>query len=90
MVSGSVGPVSGQAPARGEAELGLFVTNLLVAPGVELVGSFPEELQFYLVFTAAIGAEAKEVQGAVALVEFLRTPAAAAVIKSKGMEPLFH
>ena len=72
------GPSLQAAVARGEAELGLFVTNLLVAPGVELVGSFPEELQFYLVFTAAIGAEAKEVQGAKALIEYLRTPAAAA------------
>jgi molybdate transport system substrate-binding protein len=79
-----------QAVARGEAELGLFVTNLLIVPGVELVGSFPDELQLYLVFAAAVGAEAKEAQGARDLVEDLRTLAAAAVIKTKGMEPLFR
>jgi molybdate transport system substrate-binding protein len=76
-----------QAVARGDAELGVFLTNVLIAPGVELLGSFPAELQQELLFTAAIAQASKEPDAAKALIAFLRSPAAAAVIKAKGMNP---
>jgi molybdate transport system substrate-binding protein len=76
-----------QAVAKGEAELGVFLINVLMAPGVELAGPFPAELQQELVFTAAIAADTKEAEAARAFIAFLKTPAAAAVIKAKGMEP---
>jgi molybdate transport system substrate-binding protein len=76
-----------QAVAKGEAELGVFLINVLMAPGVELAGPFPAELQQELVFTAAVAADSKEADAARAFITFLRTPAAAAVIKAKGMEP---
>jgi molybdate transport system substrate-binding protein len=76
-----------QAVAKGEAELGVFLTNVLIAPGVELVGSFPAELQQELLFTAAVAHASKETDAAKALITFLRSPAAAAVIKAKGMNP---
>jgi molybdate transport system substrate-binding protein len=76
-----------QAVAKGDAELGVFLVNVLTAPGVELAGSFPAELQQELVFTAAVAADSKQVEAAKAFINFLTTPAAAAVIKAKGMKP---
>jgi molybdate transport system substrate-binding protein len=76
-----------KAVAKGEAELGVFLINVLMAPGVELAGPFPAELQQELVFTAAVAADTKEAEAARAFIAFLKTPAAAAVIKARGMEP---
>jgi molybdate transport system substrate-binding protein len=76
-----------KAVAKGDAELGLFLINVLMAEGVELAGPFPGDLQSDLVFTAAVAADTKEADAARAFIAFLQTPDAAAVIKAKGMNP---
>jgi molybdate transport system substrate-binding protein len=72
--------------AKGEVELGIFLINVLTAPGLE-VAPFPAELQQNVVFTAAVGSETKETTAAMDLIEYLKSPAAVAIIKSKGMNP---
>jgi molybdate transport system substrate-binding protein len=76
-----------QAVAKGEAEIGVFLSNVLISPGVEPVGPFPGDLQQELVFTSAVAADTKEADAAKALIDYLRSPAATAVIKTAGMTP---
>jgi molybdate transport system substrate-binding protein len=76
-----------KAVANGDAELGVFLVNVLMAPGVELAGSFPAELQQELVFTAAVAVDTQQADPAKAFIHFLTTPAAIAVIKARGMNP---
>src|SRR5256885_12635097 len=74
--------------ARGEAELGIHqISEILPVKGVTLVGPLPAEIQNYTVYAAGIGAQAKESAAAKALLNALSGPAAAEVLKSKGMEP---
>lgn len=78
---------AGEMVARGDAEIGInLIQELLPLPGIELVGPLPGDLQLTLVYAAAIMNDTKEATPARALVDFLRTPAAAAAIKAKGME----
>jgi molybdate transport system substrate-binding protein len=80
----------GQIPtavANGEAELGVFLTNVLIGPGVELAGPFPGDLQSELVFVGALAAESKDTAAAQAFLDYLKTPEAAAVFKAKGVTP---
>jgi molybdate transport system substrate-binding protein len=76
-----------QAVAKGDAELGVFTMNVLIAPGVEIAGPFPAELQQELVFTAAVAKDSKEAQAAKAFIDYLRTPDAVTVLKAKGLTP---
>ena len=74
--------------ANGEAEIGVHVIQeLMSVAGIEIVGPLPGDLQNTIVFAAAIMASAKDAEASKALVNFLRTPEAAVVIKAKGMEP---
>jgi molybdate transport system substrate-binding protein len=76
-----------EAVAKGDAELGVFLVNVLMAPGVELAGPFPADLQQELVFTAAVAADTKQAAAAKAFIDYLTSPAAIAVIRNMGLSP---
>ncbi len=74
--------------ARGEAEVGIHqISEILPVKGIVLVGPLPAEIQNYTVYAAGLSANAKEAEAAKALIKALTGPAAADVLKSKGMEP---
>jgi molybdate transport system substrate-binding protein len=74
--------------AKGVVEIGLGpISETLAEPGADLVGPLPADIQSYLVFTAGVSAGSKDPQAANTLIKFLAAPAAAPVLKAKGMEP---
>jgi len=74
--------------ADGEAELGIHqISEILPVKGVTLVGPLPAEIQNYTVYAAGVGAGSQDNEAAKALVKLLSGSDAAAVFKSKGMQP---
>jgi len=74
--------------AKGEIEIAIQqITEILPVRGAELVGPLPGDLQLTTVFATGIGTAAKEQAAAKEFIQFLVSPAAAVVIKAKGMEP---
>jgi molybdate transport system substrate-binding protein len=72
---------------RKEVEIGIQqLPELMAVPGIDIVGPLPPDVQIMTVFSAGLSANAKNVEGAKALIQFLTTPKATAVIKAKGME----
>jgi molybdate transport system substrate-binding protein len=82
------GEPAGGAVARGEAEIGFQqMSELLPVPGIDIVGPLPPDIQQITAFSAGLHVAAREADAAKALVRFLTAPAAAPVIRKKGMEP---
>jgi len=63
-----------------------LVSEILPAHDVELVGPLPADVQSYVNFAAAISANTANAAPAKALVQFLKSAAAAPVYKAKGLE----
>ncbi len=74
-----------KAVASGQADLVVHTMPVILAEsGVELVGPVPAEIQSYVDLSAGLNAAAKEPEAGKALITFLTSDAAIAVIKAKG------
>ena len=72
----------------GEAELGMHqISEIVPVKGAVLVGPLPKEIQNTTTYAAGLSASAKDKAAAQALIKAFAGPAAAAVLKAKGMEP---
>jgi molybdate transport system substrate-binding protein len=86
------GPPSGEpvaaVVARGEVEIGFQqVSELIHTPGVTFVGPIPAELQPGFSFAGAITTAARQPDAAGALLRFLASPEAAAIVRKAGLAP---
>jgi molybdate transport system substrate-binding protein len=76
------------AVARGDVEIGFNqISEIIAAPGVELVGPLPAAIQNYTLFTGGVVAASKEHEAAKALLRFISSPTAQAIWTAKGFEP---
>ncbi|MDB5398564.1 MAG: molybdate transporter substrate-binding protein [Rhodopila sp.] len=72
----------------GEAELAVQqISELMVVPGIEVVGPLPAEIQTVATFSAGLLAASRQVETATALLHFLASPAIAPVLRRAGLEP---
>ena len=79
----------GELIARGEVKIGFQqVSELLPIAGIDYLGPLSADIQHFTVFSGGLHVGAKEQQAAKALTEFIKSPAAAAVIRKSGMEPV--
>lgn len=72
----------------GDAELGLHqISEIVPVKGVTLVAPLPKEIQNYTTYSAGLSAVSTRKDAGEALIKAFTSPAAAAVLKEKGMEP---
>jgi molybdate transport system substrate-binding protein len=76
-----------EAVARGDVEIGFNqISEIVAAPGVDLVGPLPAAIQHYTVFTAGIVAGGANQEATKALLAFIASPAAKAIMRTRGFE----
>jgi len=72
----------------GTAEIGIHqISEIVPVKGVVLVGPLPKEIQNVTTYAAGIVTSSANKDAAAALIKALSGPAAAQVLKSKGMDP---
>ncbi len=88
----SVNPDAGRSLRVGVIGVGVMGSNharvFAGLPGAELVGPLPAEINSYVMFTAAVSAQSAHQQAARELIKLLQSPAASAMMKIKGLEPV--
>lgn len=88
IILGPSGRIS-ELVADGKVEMAVQqISEILPVTGAELVGPFPSEIQLYTTFSTGVSVDTKELESAMALIAFLKSPAAIPVITSNGLEPV--
>ena len=87
-VAARPGELVGAVVARGDADIGVQqVSELLPVPGIEILGPLPVELQQTITYGVTAFPQSTQREAAQALVSFLRSEAARAVLRRKGLDP---
>ena len=89
LVFGPGGPAGliGNFLVRKEVEIGIQqLPELMAVPGIDIVGPLPPGIQSVSTFCAGVSTGARDAEAGRAFIKFLASPAAAAVLRAKGME----
>jgi len=82
------GELVGAVVARGDADIGVQqISELLPVSGIEILEPLPAELQQPIVYGATAVPQSTQREAAQAFVSFLRSKAAHAVLRRKGLDP---
>jgi len=73
--------------AKGEAEIGLTFLSEMEEPGLDVVGPLPLEISTPTSLVGFVSSHAKDPAAARELLDYLSSPAAAAVYKAQKMQP---
>jgi len=74
--------------ARGDAEIAVQqISELLPVPGIQILDPLPAELQQAIIYGATVFPQSTQREVAQAFVNFLRSEAARATLRKKGLEP---
>jgi molybdate transport system substrate-binding protein len=73
---------------RGDADLGFQqVSELIDEKGIALVGPIPSEVQEVTVWSAGLYRDAPQPERAKALIQFIKSSAAAPILRKHGLDP---
>jgi molybdate transport system substrate-binding protein len=82
------GDAAAQAAATGAAQIAIAQRrNFIALNGAQMLEPLPDLPGVNFLMEAGVVAHAREPEAAMALAKFLASPARAAVIRAKGMEP---
>ena len=77
-----------QNVADGKADLVLtLIPEIKFFPGVDLAGPVPADFQSYVNFSAGVATKTSDIAASKALIQFIKGPKGAAMLKAKAMEP---
>jgi molybdate transport system substrate-binding protein len=75
--------------ASGEIEMQIGqITEIVISPGVDLAGPLPSEIQNTTIMAAGIITASKAPEAAKALIGFISSPSAVAVLQARGFQPV--
>jgi molybdate transport system substrate-binding protein len=76
-----------QGVAKGDVEMQIGqITEIVIAPGVDLAGPLPDEIQNTTVMAAGAATSSQAPEAARAFITFISSPSAAAVLKGSGFK----
>ena len=88
-VYGPTGAAAVEKVAGGQADIAVaFASEVLPIKGVKLVGLIQPDLQDPATFSAAVGANASNPDGARALLQAIISPEGAKIVRAAGLEPI--
>jgi molybdate transport system substrate-binding protein len=76
-----------ESVADGQAEIGVFLINVLTTDGLDVVGPVPAELDQQLVYVSGVARGATQAALAHTFLDYLKSPPAKAILKARGLTP---